>query len=203
MIRRCLYVASLAALLMGCAENVDPASAKARKDPARPKLEARMVVNKTTYALDLGGKTAEEFQRGIEAVKPFDPLPASPAVDMVFEIVNAGENPLSVTIWDSMMQLDLKGPGVLDRQQIAMNCIPPPPLTLKPGEVHKIPIKQLGYFSGKGTHSLYWTQPGEYTLSASLSVDVAPGDAAANAPRTTLPLRSEPVKLKVEKKDTK
>jgi hypothetical protein len=114
----------------------------------------------------------------------------------VLELRNTSDRELVLDFGTSVPQLDLKGPGVARYSVHAMSCIPAPPLPLKPGEAHKIPIRQFSHFSGKATTYTYWTRPGEYALTATIAVDARERDA----PKTTAQRRqlvAGPIKITV------
>src|SRR5262249_29457079 len=69
---------------------------KGKTIPAGVPLELRLVSQKDTYALDLGGKNADAFRKLLNAKG--EKLPAPPKVDLVFELRNTGAKELQVWI---------------------------------------------------------------------------------------------------------
>jgi hypothetical protein len=152
---------------------------KGSTDPKGVPLELKVVVKKASYALNLGGKTPEEFT---ELVKKGTRLPV-PEVDLVLELRNTGEKELKVWVGGgkNMFVLDLKGPGAqkLNREMpVFRNDIAPVAVSLAPGKSHQVSVKSLstgGYYSGKDKiSSSYWTKPGEYTLTISFQTFISP-----------------------------
>jgi hypothetical protein len=60
---------------------------KGRVEPAGAPLEVRLVANKTTYTLDRGGKTPEEYAESLETAKRKDGRVVVPApqVDLILD----------------------------------------------------------------------------------------------------------------------
>jgi RNA polymerase sigma factor (sigma-70 family) len=157
--------------------------AKSKTDPAGVPLEARLVAKKDTYALDLGGKTPEEFRKGIENV-----YPATPVVDLELEFRNSGDKEFTFVVGgsnpDIPLLLKLEGPGAVNVTLPAQNApiarAPFTQVTLAPGKTHTLPItslmtKRLGR---DGTAS-YWLEPGDYTLTATYKTAVSPAPAGS------------------------
>ena len=174
--------------------------------PALP-LEARLVAKKETYTLDLGGKTPEAFRKQIEAGKPTRAFPAGPAVDLVLEFFNRGDK--EVKFWigpdGSEPLLKLEGKGAvnvsLGYNVSGRRSIPPKVIVLAPGKTYTWPIKSLKSVSFTHEQSqAYWTEPGEYTLTATVHTALSPApkgskDAGNGFGRVTI--TSAPVKVKV------
>lgn len=184
-------------LAAGCAP--DPMAGNnppAKKELPAP-LKARLIANKTEYALPVGGKTLKEYRQVIDGVQPIGgDRPPAPEVDLVFELTNTSDKDLDVELWIEP-SMELKGPDVRDKTQYGMNCIPPPPTRIKAGETHKMPIKQLTYFAGKGSHTLYWTKAGEYELSMTLNTSYRTASDDPKAKYEPIRFTPDPVKLKV------
>jgi RNA polymerase sigma factor (sigma-70 family) len=157
--------------------------AKSKTDPAGVLLEARLVAKRDSYVLDLGGKTPEEFRKGIENV-----YPATPAVDLELEFRNSGDKEFTFVVGGSYpdipLLLKLEGPGAVNVTLPAQNAPGARGLftkvTLAPGKTHTLPItslmtKRLGR---EGTAS-YWLEPGDYTLIATYKTAVSPAPAGS------------------------
>src|SRR5262245_10202401 len=64
---------------------------KGRTEPPGVALEARLLVKKDTYVLDLGGKTAEEFRQVLKQVRSISQYPPVPALDLELELRNTSD----------------------------------------------------------------------------------------------------------------
>lgn len=194
---------------------------QAKSDPPGVPLEARIVVKKDTYTLDLGGKTEEEFRKERLQKEKTTDYPPAPEVDLVLELHNTGTKELKVWMTEDFkdekpraggdhvqLALDLKGPGatkvVVNGRQKAPATPGPKAVTVAPGKVVTLPITSLSFgqlgIAAYRVERAYWTRAGEYTLAATLktAVDPAP-EGAKNAGGTFgfVSLTSAPVKLKV------
>lgn len=151
---------------------------KSKTEPPGVPLQARLIAKKDTYVLDLGGKTPEEFRKLVQ--KSF---PLAPPVDLELEFRNGGTKDLTFLVGgtnpDIPLLLKLDGPGavniVVPAVHKAMVNIPPKQVTLAPGKTHTLPIKSLmtNHIGRAGTAS-YWTEPGDYTLTATYKTAVSP-----------------------------
>ena len=157
-----------------------PLAGRADKEPPislELPVTTKLVAKKTTYTLDLGGKTGAEYRELLK--EKGGRLPAPPAVELVLEITNASDK--DIKIWDRgdpvQLALKLTGAG-------AVNATPPlafttdfrgpSSVTLGPGKTLSIPVTKLQYgFRGLAQMS-YWTEPGEYKLSASYTTAIQP-----------------------------
>jgi hypothetical protein len=180
----------------------DPKSKGTGEQP----LELRLVVKKDVYVLDLGGKTPEEFHEHVtKAEKTRGVMPTPPLVDLILEIRNKGSKKVTAYVDgpNAQLTLELKGPGALSakiKQDGVSTTDAADTVTLAPGRSYSIPIKQLKVGTVLEPQYLYWTKPGEYTLSATLQLDdeKRSGDTVefVKGPKLT----SVPVKVKVEEK---
>jgi hypothetical protein len=178
------------------------------KPATKSPVTAKMVANKTTFELDLGGMTPDQYK---EALKNPDPrkLPPLPKVDMALELTNTSDKDVQVWIGGTpvKMMLDLKGPGaikVTPRQFFPAIFIMPKPVTLAPGKSHLLPMATLSFGHRGLEHRAYWTGPGEYSLQASLITGLNPPPKGVQPDRmgfgkTTI--TSEPIKIKVQTKE--
>jgi hypothetical protein len=176
-----------------------------KTDPPGVPLEARLVANQATYALDLGGQTAEEFRQAIQAGADSGRYPPPPRVDLVLEFRNTGTRDLQVKTGGTLnaVTLDLRGPGAvsvkLQKQITPKLVVASQVLTLAPGKSASVPITSLSY-GVKGSDNAYWTEAGEYTLTAGYQTAVAPGPRDARAGPdgfTPVTVTSAPIKIKV------
>ena len=181
-----------------------PDRGEARHDAAVPMpLEATLSSTQDTYALDLGGKTPEEFARQVK----LDGLPPSPKVDLLLSLRNTGDKKLAFHP-DVTFSLYVVGPGAMNHPEYPYQTgyLPdgerPKDVTLAPGETYTLPIRSLDL--GYGRQS-YWVLPGDYTLVLSCMPCVTPtpegsdkvGDDTGFVNLHAPPLR---VKVVVEKK---
>jgi hypothetical protein len=166
----------------------------------------KVVAKKDTYTWDAGGKTPKEFQRELdelaEAMKknPRPPikLPNPPTVDLTLEMVNTGKEEVTIYVGGdaNVYTLELKGPGVKDMAgplALTADFRFPKAIKLAPGKSYEIPLTTLKDGFRGVSRNLYWTEPGEYTLSATYQLSDDKGGKGKL-------IKSEPVKLKVEEK---
>jgi hypothetical protein len=172
-------------------------------------VEAKLIAKKSTYPLNLGGMSAEEFRQTIKAAEKTGRYPAAPAVELVLELKNTSDK--EVQVWTSgdpvRLMLDLKGKGAINEalKGIAFTTIfiMPKAVTVPPGKTVEIPIKALSYGMRGASHRSYWTEPGDYTLTASYQTGVSPapkGSTPADMGFGKVTLTTAPIKLKVEGK---
>jgi hypothetical protein len=129
-------------------------------------------------------------------------------VDLVIEIKNTTDK--DVQFWVSgdpvHVNLQLKGPGAVTvKPPIAFTreFRLPRPMTLKAGKSHSIPVAQLRYGHRGASEYAYWTEPGEYTLTATFNTGISPAPANVKPQADgfgRVILTSEPIKIKVEGK---
>jgi hypothetical protein len=179
-----------------------------KEEPKAPDLpvKATLVAKKATYTLDLGGKSGDEFRRMLKEAEKGGKVPAGPKVDLVLELKNTSDK--EVQVWISgdsvVLNLDLKGEGavnVVAQQAFTDDFRGPKPITIAAGKTHEIPIASLTYGFRGVAQQAYWTEPGEYKLSASLQTAISPAPPGTKdngqgfGPCT---IKSEPVKITVE-----
>jgi hypothetical protein len=186
-----------------------PARADDKKDEPKSAdlpVKATLVAKTATYKLDLGGKSAEEFRKLLKEGEKTGQLPAAPKVELVLQLKNTSDK--DVQIWVTgdpvMVNLDLAGKGavsVMGRRAFTTDFRLPTAMNLEAGKTHEIPITSLNYGFRGGSQQAYWTEPGEYTLTASFQTGISP------APKGTkdngqgfgmCSIKSEPVKITVE-----
>src|SRR5262249_7635516 len=142
-------------------------------------VTAKLVAKTTTYKLDLGGMTADEYKKAIKDGEKSGKTPASPKVEMSLELTNTSDK--EVKIWiggdPTQVSLDLKGPGavsVMPPRFFRREFRAPKAVTLGPGKSETIPINSLSYGFRGASADAYWTEPGEYTLTASYVTAISP-----------------------------
>jgi hypothetical protein len=184
------------------------ADEKKDEKPADLPVKAKLVAKTSTYKLDLGGKTADEFRTFLKENLGTGKLPPAPAVELTLELTNTSDK--DVQIWTRgdpvTVTLDLKGPGaetVTPRQAFTRIFHVPVPMTLAPGKTFSVPITSLSHgFRGIAQRS-YWTAPGEYKLSATFNTGLNPAPADSKPDANGFgraAIRSEPIAVKVEAK---
>jgi hypothetical protein len=169
-------------------------------------LALKLVAKKDVYAWDAGGKTPKEFKKELEDIaealkknpRPPVKLPNPPAVDLMLQVVNNGKEDVTVYVGGdpNVYTLELKGPGVMEfmgQGPVTLELRLPKATKLAPGKSYDIPITQLKDGFRGAARNLYWTAPGEYTITATYQLSDAKGGKGAL-------LKSEAVKVKVEEK---
>jgi hypothetical protein len=201
-LRTCIAVLSLFSSL---ALGDDATKDRGKTDPPGVPVEARLESKKTSYTLDLGGKTGEEFRTQVKGGETTRAYPPAPQVDLVLHLRNTGDKDVDIKIGgtSTVVTLDLAGPGALSvplKGQITSKiAIAPKVVTLKPGQSEMVSINSLSY-GFKGSHRAYWTEPGEYTLSASYKTSVSPAPKGATDAGNgfgNVTITSAPIKIKV------
>ena len=194
---------------------------KPKTDPPGAPLEAKLVVKKQTYTLDLGGKTPAQYRDAAKASPP------KVDVDVVLELKNTSDKEIKIWVVGDLrdekpqnggdyvtLKLDLQGRGALNVPGIERETTPPtPPPTVQaiaPGKTWSLPITSLCH----GTHGVAvmsanrscWTQAGEYTLTATFKTAVSPKPDGAKETKWAhfegglVTVTTAPVKLKVVEK---
>jgi hypothetical protein len=191
--------------------------AKSKTEPAVVPLEARLVAKKDSYVLDLGGKTPEEFRKGIKDINNM--YPATPKVDLELEFRNSGDKEFTFVVGGSYpdipLLLKLEGPGAVNVTLPSLNAPIAKGLytkvTLAPGMTHTLPIKSLMTNNlGREATASYWLEPGDYTLIATYKTAMSPAPAGSKDGAALLgqgfpgfgqvTLITAPLKLKVTQK---
>ncbi len=171
-------------------------------------IKAKLVAKKTTFTLDLGGKSADEFKKAVKDGEKAGKLPEPPAVDLVLEVTNTSDK--EVEIWfkgDAVKhELELKGNGVLNAAPLLAFTTEfrvPEAMMLAPGKTHSTVLRSMKYGFRGVSQQAYWTETGDYTLTASFKTGLKPAPKDAKNVEDGLAkvtVTSEPIKLKVEAK---
>jgi RNA polymerase sigma factor (sigma-70 family) len=191
------------------AEQAKPEEKGYTEPPGVP-LEAHLVARKDRYVLELAGKTPEEFRKLLNGAHR-DSVPA-PAVDLELEFRNSGDKDLTFLVGgtnpDIPLLLKLDGPGAVNMALPALNSKmksdPPTHAALAPDKSYNLAINSLRTQNrGREGTASYWTQAGEYTVTATYQTAVSPApegakDAGNGFGRVTV--TSAPVTLKVVEK---
>ena len=198
--------------LFACTASADEAKKEAKPQTDLP-IQAKLVANKTTYKMNVDGN---KLKQRLEEGKKTNDYPDPPAVDLVLEITPTTNKEAEFWFIGSSVyvELCLEGPGAVTiSRPVQLVYYPPTARTLIPGFKYRISFRKLSHGpNGRGYYS-YWTEPGEYTLTAkfhtgikSASKDVKPDEkdfALATlfgqgfAPVT---ISSDSIKIKVEAK---
>jgi hypothetical protein len=168
-------------------------------------LQLRLVARKDAYPLRLGGKAPQQFRKHLEEIardakngKSRDDVPPAPAVAITLEIHNTSDR--EVEIWlggdDTALTLDLKGQGAASTNYlvyVTADLRGSRPYRLPPGGHIDRPIRTLeDGFRGVG-HRLYWTEPGDYTLTATYELGSPSLKKGAGPVLTSAPLHLKAV----------
>jgi hypothetical protein len=198
---------SAALLVFPLAARADDAKKEEPKAADLP-ITAKLVAKKATYTLDLDGKSAEDFQKEVKAGEKTGKLPKPPEVDLALELTNTTDKEVQLWISGDPVQvaLELKGTGAVSVAPLRASTREfrvPKAMTLAPGKTHTIPITSLTYGFRGNSNQAYWTEAGEYTLTAKFNTAISPApkdskEAEGGFGRVTL--KTEPIKLKVEAK---
>jgi hypothetical protein len=158
------------------------ATAAAPAPVAGPKnelgLTAAIVVNKESYVLNIN-QSGKAFRDQIDAVKNargglgIGRLPQPPAVDLTFRITNTTAKDVTITAGgdDSQMDLKLEGPGAVTADNnvpMTMEFRIGNPVTIAAGKTADVKITSLAFGMRGISKYAYWTEPGNYTITATL-----------------------------------
>lgn len=159
-------------------------------------LVATLIANKDTYTLD-PAQSGQAFRDKLEAARKANrPAPGMPPkVDLTLRITNNTDAPITLRIGgdESRVVLKLEGPGAVTIPNLiamTMDFRMGTPVTLEPGKSHDIAITSLAFGMRGVSEYAFWTEPGDYTLAATLVAAEGEGQRAA---------ASEPIKIKVVK----
>ncbi|MEI6176938.1 MAG: hypothetical protein WCS43_08605 [Verrucomicrobiota bacterium] len=170
-----------------------PSTPEGNQEKPASVIQANVVAKKREYLLTQAlkdGKAAIE-----EALtKKKQPSVNPPEVDLELELKNGGDKPVTM-IWggdQSRITLSLKGPGAINGSwpmMMTMDFQMGVEIKLAPGDIHRVPIKSLGYGPRKiVSGGCWWTTPGDYTLTVG-------GNFSRD--NESVPFSAPPVKLKV------
>jgi serpin B len=208
----CIRLTALALTAAGLGALTAPATGegpKAKSDPPGARVELRVTANKATYDLDLGGKTPADYRKQLQDDVNADGFREPPKVDLSLEFVNTGDQDVKVQVGGDAteLRLSLDGPGVVHgafRVATTDQFIFPKTVTIAPGKSHAIPLTSLEYGTRGGPEALYWTDAGDYVLTAEYRTAVSPAPAGAKDVGKgfgKVTLSSAPVTLHVKRGD--
>src|SRR5262249_43607396 len=139
---------------------------------------------KDTYTLDRRGKSAAQYLKLIKQANRADVFPPGdvfppPRVDLTVEVRNTSDK--KIKFWTTgdpvYIKLDLKGPGAYSSPLPGLSSAEyrgPIPTTLGPGKSYSFKLSSLMYGDRGNSDGAYWTEEGDYTLSATLETGVSP-----------------------------
>ena len=165
-------------------------------------IKLKLVAKTDKYKFDGGGKTAAEYKAALEetAKRLEKGEPASPpkplTVDLVLQITNTSKEDITIHVGGdaNVYTFELNGGAgaVTMNNPIAFtrDFKLSKPVTLAAGQSHEIPVKVFADGTRGLSRLLFWTGPGEYTLSAKYTLADKDGGKARE-------LTSEPVKITV------
>lgn len=188
-------------------------AAAGRADDKKPAGPVQVTITgKAKYALQTGGLTPAEYKKRVDAAanaKEFGGRPpAAPAVELAVEVKNTSDKPVQVWVKGDPVVLELtaKGPGAVNLTPLlafTQEFRLPTAVEVGPGKTHTIPVKSLvSGFRGASRYS-YWTEPGEYELTATFKTGVSPappGSQPGEEGFGMVELKSAPFKVTVEGK---
>ena len=190
-----------ATLMTGLATAARADDAKGDKASDGP-LTLTLVDKKGEYPV-AGGQDPAALKKKLKEIQETpegqrrDPLPAVPAVDWVLRITNTGAQDATVLLGGdpNVYTFEVKGPGVVKLPNLIAMTLEfriPQAVTLGPGKSHEIPVRQLMDGMRGVSRAIFWTEPGEYTVTATYQLS---GDQDGNKGAL---LKSKPVAVKVK-----
>jgi hypothetical protein len=187
------------------------AAADAQKDwlpviegETRGSLKAEMVAKQDIYELDLGNKSAEEFNNLLESGH----RQPTPKADLAFQLRNIGAQPVSIRVQGEgdILSLYLLGANALNFQmnlrQTGVGGLAFKTVILAPGESYSFPVTTFD----SGEMRAYWLLPGEYKVRATSLLWVSPPPAGVQADDDGFALvhfQAVPVKVSVNAVEAK
>ena len=169
-----------------------PMFAEDKPDPTKSNLpvEAKLTLKKTKFKQEL---TADELKKQLKDAEKTGRYPQPPAFEMVLELRNRSKQ--EVQVWHKgdpvHVTFELKGPGAVShkpRLAFTADFRLPEAVKLEPGKTLTIPLKGLTGGFRNASEYTYWTEPGEYTLTATLKTGISPRPRDSR-PRKTASLR--------------
>ena len=169
------------------------------------KVKLSVIAKNTIYQLDTGGLSTKAYKQKLLDLKmalmkgeeTADP-PAAPAIDLSLEIKNISMEEITIYVGGNpcFHTFEIKGPGVVELNPRLIRAAIfafPRAIKLAAGKSYELPIHKLADGSHGDSRWIYWTETGEYTLTASYKLG---GPNGAPGPV----LKSEPVTFKIEQK---
>ncbi len=186
---------------------VAPVFAQDKADPTKSNLpiEAKLILKKTTFKLE---PSSDELKKQLKDAEKTGRYPTPPVFEMALEVRNRSDK--EVQVWHKgdpvSVTFELKGPGAAKRTpRLAFTAIyhVPQAIKLAPGKSLTMPLRGLtGGFRGASEYT-YWTEPGEYTLTAKLNTGISPAPEGIKAQEdgfARVAVSSDSIKIMVEGK---
>lgn len=184
--------------------------------PSLP-IEAKLIVTKTTYQLNLLSDTNEEFRKKIsdleKANAAFAQYPPRPAINGYLELKNASKEQLSIDVQAPIkVTLDGKGavsisvPGKITGQSPKNQFVQPGGTITVPiwwdaeNDPHSSKLRSFWIDPGQNNGAFlrsYWTDPGTYQLKVRYITNVMDVYGRAN---WDVNLESEPIVITVKRR---
>jgi hypothetical protein len=185
-------------------------SGEPKKGDQKLPFTLTLKAKETKVKLDLGGKTAAEFQKALDRANTSNsPFPAGPKVDLVAELKNVSDKDVTVWVGGSMatsFTFDVKGPAARNyyvTRFFTRLLVMPKPVTLAPGKTHTFGFKNLKHGMRGVAQEWFWTQPGEYTLTVRYNTAISPappGSRDAGMGFGQVSITSTPITIQVQEK---
>jgi hypothetical protein len=171
--------------------NMEHSPGRIGEPPDAPAAVAKEPPIRSEYRLEFGGLSAADYLRAAQEGR----LPPV-EVGLSLDLHNDGDQPMRIDLDDdrASLRLDLRGPGAL--------AVPAPPgakaplnvfgaVALAPGDRKRLVFTRLVDGARGAVRHLYWTKPGDYTLTAEVQAPVETDPLAGRRMRTfsTAPLR--------------
>ena len=162
-------------------------------EPASSPLTAKLVAKKDTYTL-AADQQGESFRKKLNDPSNREVF-SPPAVELVLELNNPTDKPITIMLGADHggLDLELKGPGAISispRISMTRELRMGKPQEIAAGKTFEIPITKLSYGMRGVSQQAFWTEPGEYTLGASYRY---PG-----SDRKLNKVTAEPIKITVQ-----
>jgi hypothetical protein len=178
-----------------------PATAPAGGPKNEQGLSAAIIANKNTYTL-LPGQSGKDFRERLDAAKyarGMALLPQPPAVDLTFRITNTTDKPVTIEVGGDNSQMNLKlegpeGPGAVTMDNnVAMTkeFRIGDPVTIAPGKSYDIKIASLAFGMRGISKYAYWTEAGDYRLTASYTYGIGEKQGTVTSGPVTLKVTKE------------
>jgi hypothetical protein len=181
------------------------------KDKAAGKkapVELRLTTKASPLKVEVDAQSLENLRKALKAGEKSGSAPPAQAVEVTVELVNNSDK--DVEVWVSgdptRLDLDLKGEGavsVVAQKFFTRVFMLPIPKKLAAGKSYTWTLKSLQYGKRNVEKRAYFTQGGEYTLTASFTTAINPAPEGTKADKNgfgRITLTSEPIKIKVETK---
>lgn len=164
-------------------------------------LTLKLVAKKDKYAWDRDRAPKEFHAAIVDAIKQTKDgkivqFPPASSVDFVLQITNTSKKAVPINVQGdvNVFTLELKGPSVLTAMPpiaFTADFKMPKQVVIEAGKTYDIPVQKLTDGFRGASRYIYFTAPGEYTLSATYQLATAEGEKAGL-------LKSEAIKIVVE-----